>query len=69
MATSVDLNECPGRDRIWGGRHLPLCKCGNCAACGFPKHMAVHAIPLDAPARAVPWGHEFVPAVRLMEGT
>lgn len=53
MSGAVDLNECPNR--------VGHCKCGMCAVCPYPKHMAIHGPLYGQPPGSRPYGHEFVP--------
>jgi len=54
---AVDLDACPdGPPR----RYKPLpCRCGVCAVCGLPKHMAIHGPCWGERPGTRPHGHEF----------
>jgi hypothetical protein len=38
-----------------------VCRCGKCAACGWPKHTAIHGPAYGQGRGSKPVGHEFQP--------
>lgn len=53
----LSLDECPMPGTTKGG--TPLCCCGNCRRCGWPKHAAIHLAAYGAERGSRPVGHRF----------